>query len=66
LVFLDESGTATNLSPTYGRAPRGARCTGDAPAGHRHTSVLVCALRTTGLMAPLVLDGAMNGPTFVA
>jgi transposase len=66
LGFLDETGTATNLTPAYGRAPRGQRCVGKAPAGYRHTSTFVCALRTTGLAAPLVLDGAMNGETFVA
>src|SRR3954464_10719298 len=30
---------------------------------HHH---VLCGLRTTGLVAPLVLDGAMNGPAFLA
>ena len=28
LVFIDESGTNTNLCPTHGRAPRGQRVKG--------------------------------------
>ena len=49
-----------------GRSPRGQRCVGSAPAGHWRTTTLVCALSSQGLRAPLVLDGALNGPAFVA
>jgi transposase len=39
---------------------------GRAPYGHWKTTTFVCALRTTGLVAPLVLDGPINGPAFRA
>ncbi len=36
------------------------------PHGHWHTTTFLCGLRTTGLVAPLVLDGAINGAVFLA
>jgi len=54
------------MAPTWGRSPKGERCLGYAPAGHRCTTTFVCALSTDGLLAPLVLDGPINGPAFVA
>ena len=35
-------------------------------AAHRVASVLVAALRINGLTAPYVIDGAMDGPSFLA
>lgn len=37
-----------------------------APCGHWHTTTFVCALSAQGLLAPLVLDGPINGQAFVA
>jgi transposase len=36
------------------------------PHGHWRTTTLVAALRQTGVIAPLVLDGPMTGPAFRA
>ena len=36
------------------------------PHGHWHTTTFLCGLRTSGLVAPFVLDGAINGETFLA
>ena len=36
------------------------------PHGHWHTTTFVAGLRADGLVAPLVLDGAINGPAFLA
>ena len=36
------------------------------PHGHWKTTTLVAALRTTGITAPYVLEGAMTGATFRA
>ncbi len=47
-----------------GRAPRGQRCRAPIPHGHRKTTTLVAALRLDGMTAPMVIDGAMNGPAF--
>ena len=54
------------MTPTRGRSPRGQRCAGYAPAGHWRTTTFVCALATRGLLAPLVLDGPINGGAFRA
>ena len=35
-VFLDETGTATNMTRRYGRAPRGQRVVDAVPHGHWH------------------------------
>ena len=39
---------------------------GYAPLAHRQTTTLVCALRESGVIAPCVLDGPINGLAFVA
>lgn len=66
LVFLDETFATTNMTPTRGRAPKGRRCIGRTPYDHWHTNTFVCALRHTGLTAPCVLDGPINGSSFLA
>lgn len=37
------------------------RSTGGYPHGHRKTTTLVAGLRMTGMVAPMVLDGPING-----
>jgi transposase len=54
------------MARRYGRAPRGQRVIAAVPHGHWKTSTFVAALRTSGLTAPLVVDGAMNGAVFLA
>ena len=66
LVFLDETWATTALTPIRGWAPKGERLVCAIPHGHWHTTTFLCGLRTTGLVAPLVLDGAMNGAAFLA
>jgi transposase len=66
LVFLDETWASTNMTPTRGRSPKGTRCLGRTPHGHWHTTTFLCALRSEGLVAPLVLNGPVNGRTFAA
>ena len=50
----------------YGRAPRGARVHDHAPCGRWQTSTFLAALRVTGLTAPGVFDGAIDGESFRA
>lgn len=66
LVFLDETGVTTNLLRRYGRAARGVRVYDDAPFGRWATSTFLAALRVTGLTAPGVFDGAIDGASFLA
>lgn len=49
-----------------GRALRGQRVIGKVPHGHWKTTTFVGALRVTGMTAPMVVDGAMNGQAFLA
>ena len=39
---------------------------GHAPYGHWKTTTFLCGLRTVGLVAPLVIDGPINGELFRA
>jgi transposase len=66
LVFIDETATSTNMVRLRGRCRRGARLIGCVPQGHRKTITFVAALRHDRMVAPLVVDGAMNGETFLA
>ena len=49
-----------------GRAKRGQRCRAPVPHGHWKTTTFTGALRLSGLTAPMVLDGPMNGNAFLA
>ena len=66
MVFIDETWATTNMTRRYGRAARGQRLVAPVPHGHWKTSTFVAALRTSGLTAPLVVDGAINGEIFLA
>jgi transposase len=66
LVFIDETWTATNMTRSHGRCRRGERLRMGFPHGHRKTTTLVAGLRTTGMVAPMVLDGPINGEWFEA
>jgi transposase len=66
LVFIDETWATTNMTCRYGRAPRGQRLVAAVPHGYWKISTFVAGLRTTGLTAPLVVDGAINGDIFTA
>src|SRR5262249_30741566 len=49
-----------------GRCLRGERLIGYAPLGHWKTITFVAGLRIRALVAPFVVEGAMNGPMFLA
>ena len=66
LIFIDETGASTRMARLRGRALRGERRRAGVPHGHWKTTTFTAALRLTGMVAPMVLDGAMNGPAFKA
>jgi transposase len=66
LVFIDETGTSTKMARLYGRSQRGSRCISAIPHGHWKTTTFVGGLRLAGMTAPMVLDGPMDGPAFLA
>jgi transposase len=65
-VFLDETWIKTNMTRPRGWGPTHERLLERVPHGHWMTTTFVGALRTTGLVAPLVVDGALNGEVFRA
>ena len=66
LIFLDECGTNTKMARLYARSRRGKRCRAAIPHGHWKTTTLLAALCTDGIIAPMVMDGAMDGEMFSA
>lgn len=65
LVFIDETGTSTNMARLRGRCPRGQRLIGKVPHGHWKITTFVAALRCNAITAPFVIDEPMNGEIFV-
>ena len=66
LVFIDETWAKTNMVRPRGRSLQGTRLIDKTPHGHWKTTTFVAALRSSGLAAPLVIDGAINGDLFLA
>ena len=66
LVFIDETGVTTKMVRHYGRSPWGKRLVASVPHGHWKTLTLVAALRVDRMTAPYTIDGAMDGPSFLA
>ena len=66
LVFIDETWASTNMARRYGWAPKGERLRVGVPHGHWKTTTFVAGLRLSGTVAPMVLDGPINGPAFQA
>jgi transposase len=65
LIFLDETFGTTAMTRLYGWGPIGERLYYSVPHGHWKTTTFVSALRLDGLIAPMVVDGALNGAIFL-
>lgn len=66
LIFIDETGASTKMARLRGRAKRGQRCRAAIPHGHWKTTTFTAGLSLNGMIAPMVLDGPMNGDAFLA
>lgn len=66
LVFVDESGIATNMARLYGRAKGGRRARGAVPAGRWDRLTLVGGLSLAGLVACMTVDAAADTDVLVA
>lgn len=66
LVFLDETWAKTNMTRPYGRSFQGTRLNTDVPHGRWETTTFLGAIRSTGFISPLCVDGAINGQVFTA
>jgi transposase len=54
------------MTPLRGWSRIGCRLIQHVPHGHWKTTTLLCGLRSSGPVAPLVIDGAVNGDIFRA
>lgn len=66
LVFIDETWAKTNMAPLRGWGPRGERLIAKVPHGHWNTLTFLAALRCDRIDAPCVIDGPINGESFLA
>ena len=64
LVFVDETGVATAMTPAYGRAPSGERVVDSAPASWESVTV-IAALGLDGVDAPMAISGSSDAATFL-
>jgi transposase len=65
-VQMTMAGATDVADVERGRAPRGVRLIGSVPLGEWKTITFVAALRHNKMTAPMVIEGAMNGETFLA
>jgi len=63
LIFVDETGVTTAMTPAYAWAPRGERAVDSAPASWDTTTV-IAALGLDGVRAPLAFPGATDTTAF--
>jgi transposase len=66
LVFIDETNVNTSMVRLYGRSPCGVRLVDHVPFGNWETLTFVSALRHDKMVAPMVVEGPMNGEPFLA
>jgi transposase len=66
LVFIDETGLNTKMASLRGWSRSGTPCVAKTPHGHWKSSTFIAALRSDGVQAPWLLDGPLDGPSFLA
>lgn len=66
LVFIDETWAKTNMTRSHGRCTRGRRLVAKVPHGRWRTLTFLAALRRDRIDAPCVIDGPINGKSFLA
>ena len=66
LVFIDETWAKTNMTRLHGRCRCGDRLVAKVPHGRWHTLTFLAALRWNRIEAPCVIDGPINGRSFLA
>jgi hypothetical protein len=66
LIFIDESGLSTKMARLRGWAAKGERCRAAIPHGHWKTTTFVSGFTLAGFVAPILLDGPMDGESFLA
>jgi transposase len=65
-VFVDEAGVTTAMVRTFGRAPRGERAHGTAPAGTWRRLTVLGALAAGGVAGAMSIERATDTAVFLA
>jgi hypothetical protein len=60
LIFLDESGCNTAMTPRYARAPVGERAHASRPVNRGKNISIIGAVRLSGVVAVRPFEGAVN------
>src|SRR3712207_9191524 len=66
LVFVDECGTHTSLTPLYGYAPRGQRLRLSVPRKRGKNTTLLSSMSLKGMGPSLAVEGATTALVFEA
>ena len=64
LIFIDETAINTKMVRLRGRSRRGTRLCAEAPFAHWLTQTFIAGLRCDGLVAPWIVDKAMDRTAF--
>jgi len=64
LVFVDETGSHSAMTPLSASAPRGQRAIGKVPRNYGAIMTLIASLSTQGMGEAFILDGAADGAAF--
>jgi transposase len=64
LIFVDECGTYTSLSPVYGYAPKGERLHLSVPQSRGKNTTLLSSMTTGGMGPSLAVEGATTARVF--
>jgi transposase len=66
LLFIDETGINLSMTRAYARAPAGDRAVDAVPKNWGDNITVTAALTLDGIVAPMMLHGAMNACAFEA
>ena len=66
LVFVDEMGTNTSLSPVYAWSRRGERARMNVPRNRGPNTTLLASLNPRGMGRCVAVEGATTAPVFLA
>jgi transposase len=64
LVFVDETGSHSAMTPLYAYAPRGKRAYSKVPRNYGAIMTLIAALSLSGMGEALILEGAADSTAF--
>jgi len=66
VVFVDEMGTNTSLSPLYGWAKKGQRAYGSVPRNRGKNTTVLSSMSVEGMGPSLAVEGATDANVFEA